>query len=206
MSSTPLLTDASRLSAEQNTENYAAGVQAHINGDWGGHYQIQIIDKNWIDTNGDHIPGSSRLRMGITVNNVDIFVVLPILPFTAAASSTDAPNIISNPASKTVGIGASVAFAVQATGAPALKFQWRKNNVAIPGAISPQLAFTNVQTTDSGSYDCVVSNDFGVAVSTVAVLTVSVSITTHHSSSFWSDVADFLGSYTGPGILINTIT
>jgi hypothetical protein len=62
----PLLTDASRLSAQQNVENYAEGVAIHINSDWARHYQLRIVDKNWVDTCGDTVVGSSRLRIPVT--------------------------------------------------------------------------------------------------------------------------------------------
>ncbi|HUG13000.1 MAG TPA: immunoglobulin domain-containing protein, partial [Opitutaceae bacterium] len=66
----------------------------------------------------------------------------------------------------------NVTFAVAATGAGPLAFQWRKGGVAIPGATTATLAIASVQSADAGNYDVVVSNAFGTAVSNTATLSV----------------------------------
>jgi len=54
----------------------------------------------------------------------------------ATAGSTTAPTITTQPASQTVTAGQTASFSVAATGTAPLSYQWRKNNVAISGAIS----------------------------------------------------------------------
>jgi Immunoglobulin domain len=183
---TPLLTDASRLSTEQNVDNYSAGVAAHINGDLSRHIQIQIINQNWVDSCGNTIPNSQRLRLLGTFNGVDVAIVLPLIPAAGAASGAS-PSITTQPVSQAVGIGWSIGFTVVATGAPVLRYQWRRNGVAIPGAISPQLALTNIQLNDEGAYDCVVSNSQGITFSNVANLTVSFTVQISQSSGGFFD-------------------
>lgn len=169
---TPLLTDSSRLASEQNVDNYSAGVAAHINGDWKQHIQIAIIDENWVDSAGNIIPNSKRLRFLATVDGQDVALVVPIVPF-APATSGNGPQITQQPVNQTVKVGGSVIFTIQAIGDPALTYQWRYAQSAIPGAISPQLALTNVQLSNAGQYDCVVGNTFGVVISSLVTLTVT---------------------------------
>ena len=151
--STPLLTDASRLSASQDVDNYAEGVSVHINGDWSQHYQFTIINQPWADSCGNHIAGSSRLRIPLTLNGIDYNVVVPIVPF-AGATSGDAPSISQQPSTTSCGVGGSARFYVGAEGAPILLYQWYKNGNLLAGATSQQFAVTNVNLTNVDIRDC----------------------------------------------------
>lgn len=170
---TPLLTDSSRQASTQNVQNYSTGVAAHINGDFSQHIQIAIIDENWIDSGGNIIPKSKRLRFLATVDGQDFALVIPIVPFTSG-NLGNGPQITSQPNSSSVKKGGSVTFAVTVTGDPVLAYQWRHNKVVIPGAVSAQFARTNVQQLDGGTYDCVISNPFGVVTTNEATLTVTL--------------------------------
>lgn len=169
---TPLLTDASRLAATQNVENYSAGVATHINGDWAQHAQLSIINQSWVDSGGNTIPNSLRLRFLATVDGQEVAMVVPIIPFTTAGQGSG-PVITQQPVNQSVVKGKSIIFTVQALGAPPLSYQWRYGTAEIPGAVSPQLAITNVQLANSGQYDCVVSNPFGIVTTNTVTLTVT---------------------------------
>lgn len=187
---TPLLTDASRLSAAQNVDNYAEGVAVHINGDWGQHYQFVVINSNWKDSCGNTIPGSSRLRIPLTVNGVDVNVVVPVVPFVPDATG-DPPSIVSQPVDTSVGTGETARFYIEAAGAPLLQYQWYKDGRAISGANSAQFAVTNASVNSGGDYTCVVTNDFGLVQSNAAKLIVRFGQRNWHENSFWEDVVDF---------------
>lgn len=169
---TPLLTDASRLASQQNVDNYSAGVAAHINGDWAQHVQFAIINENWVDSAGNTIPNSQRLRFLATVDGQDVALVIPIVPFSAGHTG-NGPQITVQPVNQSVVRGGSVTFTIQATGDPVLTYQWRYGKGPIIGAISPQLALTNIQLGSAGQYDCVVGNPFGVVTSNEVTLSVS---------------------------------
>jgi hypothetical protein len=175
MSSTPLLTDASRLSASQNVDYYAKGVSSHINADWAGHYQIQVIDRPWVDSCGNTIPNSSRLRIPLTANGSDFSVVLPIVPFSFTGTNASAPTITTQPVSVSCNPGGSVGLFVIADGSPILEYQWFKNGNKITGATSNQFAITNANQGDIGDYYCSIYNIFGQVNSHVAVVAVSIS-------------------------------
>lgn len=84
-----------------------------------------------------------------------------------------APRFLVQPGSRTAPEGTSVEFFADAIGASPLGFQWTFNGTnVIAGATNSVLALTSVTPADSGDYSVTVSNEFGVAVSTNAVLTV----------------------------------
>jgi hypothetical protein len=82
-----------------------------------------------------------------------------------------APEVRVPPTSTITCRGDSTSFTVTATGT-APHFQWRKNEVDIPGATDATLTFTSVTLADAGSYDCIISNACGTATSNPATLTV----------------------------------
>jgi hypothetical protein len=87
-------------------------------------------------------------------------------------SGTFVPVITASPVSKTVIVGTNVVFSVSASGTPPLLYQWQYNSNNLSGATNAQLVLNAVQSTNSGNYSLIVSNDYGVAVSSNAVLVV----------------------------------
>jgi len=71
-----------------------------------------------------------------------------------------------------VGIGQTVVFNPGARGSDPLAFQWQFNGTNLPGATTATLTLGNVQTTNSGAYQVVVTNDYGANTSVVANLSV----------------------------------
>lgn len=87
--------------------------------------------------------------------------------------ATTAPSISSQPASLTVTVGSSATFSVTATGTNPLTYQWQKGGVAIAGATSPSYTIASAQSTDAGTFTCVVTNSAGAVTSSAATLTVT---------------------------------
>lgn len=83
-----------------------------------------------------------------------------------------APSITSQPVGGTIYVSNVLNLVVGATGDPAPTYQWRKNGSNIPGATSSNLTFTTTSTTDSGNYDCLVTNPLGMVQSDIAAVTV----------------------------------
>jgi hypothetical protein len=83
-----------------------------------------------------------------------------------------APSITAQPASQTVLAGASATFTASAVGTPPLSYRWRFNGTNVAGATGASLSLSNVQPAQAGSYVVVVTNAFGSATSSHAVLTV----------------------------------
>jgi len=82
------------------------------------------------------------------------------------------PTVFTQPANQTVIVGDIATFTVGAGGTPALSYQWRFNGADIPTAMSASLALTNLQLSQAGNYDVIVSNNSGSVTSAVATLIV----------------------------------
>ncbi|MBA4149314.1 MAG: immunoglobulin domain-containing protein [Verrucomicrobia bacterium] len=84
------------------------------------------------------------------------------------------PVITAHPKSQTANQGSTVTLTVQASGAPALGYQWLLNGTDLAGATANTLSFADVQSNDTGSYSVVVSNIWGIAISSNAILAVVI--------------------------------
>lgn len=82
------------------------------------------------------------------------------------------PVIVNQPQNITVNQGASANFAVSATGAGTLRYQWMFNGTNIAGATLASYGVANAQTTSAGAYSVAVSNAGGGTFSSPAFLSV----------------------------------
>ncbi len=81
-------------------------------------------------------------------------------------------EIALQPQDTSVMVNSNATFTAAATGFGVLSYQWQFNGAPIAGATNPSVTLANVQLTNDGDYDVVVTNTLGSATSTVAVLTV----------------------------------
>jgi hypothetical protein len=86
------------------------------------------------------------------------------------ASLTEAPTITAQPQNQTLVLGSTATFRVEANGTAPLSYQWRKNDVAIPGATSATLTLNNASTANIARYNVLVSNATGSVTSQDAFL------------------------------------
>ena len=103
--------------------------------------------------------------------NIDDFELLGQI---GAAPAT----ITSQPVSQVASIGSSVTFSVTATGLPVPTYQWNFNGVPLSGATNSTLILPNVQVTNAGSYNVVVSNSLATVTSTTVTLSGTASTPT----------------------------
>ncbi len=98
------------------------------------------------------------------------------------------PAIVSQPTNQTVMVGDTVSFSITAVGPSPLSYQWYFNETPlsdggrIAGSTASTLLISNAQTNDSGLYQVVVTNNFGMITSTVAKLAFQIQITDQPSS------------------------
>ena len=83
------------------------------------------------------------------------------------------PQFLAEPRSMTANIGESVLLNAVVSGSLPLAYQWQKNGTNLPAQISSALIFQKVTLNDAGTYRVIVTNNFGMAVSQDAVLTVT---------------------------------
>ena len=70
-------------------------------------------------------------------------------------------------------VGSTAVFSVGVTGDPTITYQWRKNQIAIAGAVQPTFTINNVQASDAGTYDVLVANGFSADISFPTLLIVT---------------------------------
>ncbi len=101
----------------------------------------------------------------------------------AVLTVIQAPLITVQPLSQTVGVGSTVSFSIGGFAESPYNLQWLKNGTnltdgtnisgsTINGSASDPLTISNAQTNDNGNYWIIVTNAWGSATSSVAVLTV----------------------------------
>jgi hypothetical protein len=85
----------------------------------------------------------------------------------------EAPVITTEPAAVVQAAGGNAIFTVEASGTPAFTYQWFTNGAAVAGATGPSFTLTDVALGQSGTLvSAVVSNNYGFATSSNALLTV----------------------------------
>jgi 6-phosphogluconolactonase (cycloisomerase 2 family) len=116
--------------------------------------------------------GSYVLQVGNPAGNVQSTAQqLTVAP--AGAALPTAPSIVTQPVSVLVNAGNTATFAVGASGSGPLAYQWRRNNLDIPGATDAFYSIASVALSDAATYAVVVSNGAGSASSFNVILTVN---------------------------------
>lgn len=104
----------------------------------------------------------------VIVNNAYGFVV------SSNAQLTVNPQATIQPPVQLTAPGSTITFTALEGGLDAgTTYQWQFLGTNLPGATTNPLVLVNVQTTQSGAYDVIVSNSFGSAVSTNATLSLA---------------------------------
>ena len=90
-----------------------------------------------------------------------------------AVYATNGPPIITaQPTNQTVVVSSTATFSVTAGATQPLNYQWSLNGTNLLGATNMTLTLTNVQLNQAGNYAVLVTNAYGSAVSSNALLTV----------------------------------
>jgi hypothetical protein len=87
-----------------------------------------------------------------------------------------APEIITQPISRTVLPSTSVTLSAAANGFPALRYQWSFKGTNIAGATNASVTLTNVSEANLGTYQLRVTNAIGIASSAPAVVLLEQSL------------------------------
>ena len=94
------------------------------------------------------------------------------------SSAPTAPTINQQPANQFIGPGGSASFTVLASGSSPLSYSWQKNGASLPdgghysGSATATLTVSNADSNDAASYRCIVTNAYGSATSSPAMLTL----------------------------------
>ncbi|MFN0156602.1 MAG: carbohydrate binding domain-containing protein [Bacteroidota bacterium] len=95
---------------------------------------------------------------------------------TAVLSVVASPPLITqHPLDHIILVGQSASFSILAVGTPIITYQWQKNGVDIPGAITPVYVTVPAEPGDHGAlFRCIVMNELGLDTSDHAVLIIGV--------------------------------
>ena len=109
-------------------------------------------------------------------------------------SGKEPPTILSGPSNQLAVVGTSISFHVAAVGTAPLTYQWRKDGANLAGATTSDLNFT-ATLANAGQYSVVVSNAYGAAYSSNALLTVlsSTNLALNAAATGWYDNTGFHG-------------
>ncbi len=132
--------------------------------------------------NGVNIPGARAASFSIAAAD------FPDVASYDCAVSNDCGTTLSNKARLEIGTGPRIAplpsSTPACTGAPlvlavsvtdtvgVVTYQWRKNGVNIVDAVGPSFSVTQPTAADDGAYDCIVTDNCGVAVSSATQVAV----------------------------------
>ncbi len=92
--------------------------------------------------------------------------------FGAKPGNCIAPTIATQPASRSVVIGASTTLSVSVSGTTPISYQWRKAGVALVGATNASYTINPVTTNSAGGYRVEAVNRCGSVTSAVATVTL----------------------------------
>jgi len=171
-----------------STENHR-GVAVDGNGtvyvaDTGNHTLRRITPSGVVTTIGGvagsagHAEGNTTQArfaspIGVTVDSAgSIYVAVRDNHLIARGALDTQPAIVTAPVAQTVPPSTRVEFSVSATGG-GLSFQWRRNDVPIPGATSATHVVASADAASTGNYSVVVSNSAGSVTSASAALVIS---------------------------------
>jgi hypothetical protein len=135
---------------------------------------------------GTYAPLAAQTNASLTlspvlqITNAGYFYAVVTNSASAATSSVAsltiyrAPTITQQPAPTNLVLlaGASSTMTVAANAALPVSYYWRTNGSFLVGTTSAALTFTNLQVSNSAAYTVVVSNQYGMATSSVVNLTV----------------------------------
>ena len=108
----------------------------------------------------------------VTVNNASGRATSSLALLTVTAGAV-APEITLQPANSVATVGGTATFSVAATGVPTPAYQWRRDDVILPGENAPTLILTDVRASQAGHYTAVITNAAGVVTSRAAALRVN---------------------------------
>ena len=122
---------------------------------------------------GEFATLSSSTGLSYTVNYGATEATITVI---GAVSGNKAPEITSQPQSIKAGPGASIAFAVTASGQEPLSYQWYDNGRRIQGATGASYTIADVTAAYAGHYDVMVTNSYGSVTSDTAVLKIRTTV------------------------------
>jgi uncharacterized repeat protein (TIGR01451 family) len=156
------------------TQGHAASFTVEASGDGPFTYQWYFDgDMPIPNSNGDTLLLAAAQAVDAGIYSVRVSnAVGSVLSDGATLAVKLWPVLALQPTSMVVTQGQTAVLSVTAESEEPVAFQWRRNGEEVSGATSSTWSLINIQPDDAGTYDVVVWNNFGSAISTVAEVTV----------------------------------
>ncbi len=150
-----------------------------------------------LNTNGHEVSIGNRQSGALTAYNLPFSGAIDdVRIYGRALTSADVqalyatgglypPSFATQPQGGSVYVGEDFKFSAAVGGTVPIGFQWKTNNVNLPGATNSTLILTNVQLANAGSYTLFASNAYGTALSSNAVLQVTNFFLTNLLAGWW---------------------
>src|SRR5262249_15086613 len=131
--------------------------------------------------NGTNVVGATNGLLMITnaqAADAGTYRVLIRNPYSATNLSADlvvtpsSPIFLAQPASAQTFTNGAITLACSAKGSDPLSYQWQFNGIDISGATNSEIVFAGAHLSDAGLYRVVVSNTYGVLISSNASLAI----------------------------------
>ena len=173
----PSLTNATlRIAYRADQKTLSTWGRANPGGEWikvGGDVDFNPANSSSLARRWD-LATNSSLQFALTAyfEITDASPLPPIFADNLIVRAGVLPTIVTNPVSRTVGIGRAANFSVVPSGADPFFYQWRLNGTNLSGATNAVFGLTNAQPSSAGNYSVLVSNLFGAVTSSNAQLTV----------------------------------
>ncbi len=156
-------------SASRVFTNQTNQVSAPVPLNAGQRYYIEALHKE--GTGGDHLAVRWQMPGGVWENASNTNLPIPASRLTPFGLS--APAVAQQPTNVMVVEGGNAPFHTRPARFAGIGYQWRRNGINIPGAISSNYVFGPVTLGDSGStYSCLLTNWLGATSTTNVTLTV----------------------------------
>ncbi len=135
------------------------------------------------DTDQDGMPDAWETAQGLNpadasdrnLTNTESYTKLEVYLNSLAAPAFPLPSISTQPASAMVALGSALNLSVAATGTGTLAYQWYKNGNALAGATNSSYTVASTSSGDVGTYQVIVTGDYGSTSSATATVTITVS-------------------------------
>ena len=143
------------------------------------------LSYRWFFNGLDALPDATNSSLTLTsvtsVNEGSYSVVVSNVGGSAHSASAVLsvivpPIILTQPESRSVGIGGGIDFTVEASGTGPLIYQWFFNTTPLSSQTNATLQLTAVRTSNAGTYSVRVTNPGGSVLSSAATLTVVTSL------------------------------
>ncbi len=126
-------------------------------------YAENVIDLELVDGNDDYY-----VRIYGNDNAAQMYdLAITVEPVCEEVWVVSQPEVL-----QVVCLDEMAIFSVEAVGTDPINYQWRKNAVNLPGQTDPNLILDNIQPSDNGFYDVVVTNACGSETSSLGQLIV----------------------------------